>query len=110
MTTEKKLPQYVPRELPPSDTDLIYAGKRAQELTREEAIACAVHFRDAHVESVLRLAEAQRRMAKLEQAVSKDKVKKLDLWLKAHPSDQQRGDGGDYYTPWQSWNPPEVKS
>lgn len=107
MTAAPKKPQLRP-PLPPSDTDLIYAGKRPVEMMREELIACAVHFRDAHVEATLRTADAYRRMTKLEEAVSRDKIKKLDSWLKAHGRDVNRGDGAALYLDWQKWE--ETKS
>lgn len=104
MKATPKVPQYAPGELPPTDSDLIHAGKRPSELTLEEARACAVRFRDAQVEAVLSLAAAQRRMKKLEEVVPKAMVAKLDRWLKVHPQDAWRGDGGELYTNWQKWD------
>lgn len=104
MTTPKALPQYVPRAMPPSDTDLMHAGKRPAEMSREELIVAAVHFRDAHAESVYRMAEMARRMKKLEEAVHPDKVKKLDRWLRAHGTDSLKGDGSELYPNWQKWD------
>jgi phage tail tape-measure protein len=88
----------------PSDDDLLYANKRPSELGREDLAKAAVHFRDAHVESVHRMAAMQRRMAKLEEAVPKAKVEKLDRWLKVHAIDALRGDGSEQYPNWQKWD------
>lgn len=92
---------YLRPALPATDADLIYAGKRPGEMVREELIVCAVHFRDAEVAAVHRMAEMARRMAKLEEAVPAAKVAKLDRWLKVHHLDAVRGDGSAQYTDWQ---------
>lgn len=105
--TEKKLPAYVPRALPPTSNDLMFANKRPDQMTREELIACAVHFRDEHIAAVHRYAAADRRMKKLEEAVTPAMVKKLDGWLKAHAQDSLRGDGSELYINWQKFEIPK---
>lgn len=82
----------------------MFAGKTPGQMTREELIRCAVRFRDAHVETVHRLANADRRMAKLEEGFSKEQIAKLDRWLAAHPRDSARGDGSPFYTNWRAWD------
>lgn len=80
---------------------LLYAGKTAAEMTRDELAAAALHFRDAHVESHVRMTAMLRRMKKLEEAVGPEKVKVLDKWLAAHAQDALRGDGAELYAGWQ---------
>ena len=76
-----------------SDTDpLIHAGKHASQLTHDEAIRCAIHFHAEHVSAVMRMADMARRMTKLEEALPKDLVSKLDRWLRVHPRDALRGE------------------
>jgi hypothetical protein len=84
-------------------TDMLYKGKFAHELTREEAIECALHFRDAHVDNWHRHAEAIRRMTKMEEALSKDMIRRLNKWLADHTHDAKRGDGQDLWPDWKTY-------
>lgn len=85
---------------------LAFAGKTVAEMTLDELRAAVLYYRDAAVDATARMAKMVRRMSKLEEAVPKDQVKRLDDWLKAHPHDTKRGDGADYQQSWQKWNPP----
>jgi hypothetical protein len=72
------------RNAKPTDivaTTLIYAGKPVEELSREELIKCALHFRDAHVKTHLDMAKISRRMKEMERALTKEQIAKLDWWL-----------------------------
>jgi hypothetical protein len=79
---------------------LISRGKSIGELSREELIQCALHFRKAHVETTLRLAEVLRRMSKMELGLTKEQIATIDWWLSKHAHDANRGDGKDLYWPW----------
>jgi hypothetical protein len=46
--------------------EVLFVGKAAEEMSREELIKCALHFRDAQLKSTLQQADMLRRMAKLE--------------------------------------------
>lgn len=105
--TTKPLATYVPRDLPPTDNDLMFANKRPDQMTREELLHCAVYFRDAQVEAMHRLAAADRKIKKLQEAVTPAKVKQLDAWLRAHPLDALRGDGSEQYINWQKYEVPK---
>lgn len=75
---------------------LIYADKTIDELSLAELKACALHFRDAHVEAVHRMAAMLRRMSKLEEGYSREALARLDTWLKYHAVDDER------YANWRS--------
>jgi hypothetical protein len=66
--------------------DLIWAGLPIDKLSRDQLVACALHFRDAHIASTLRQADMLRRMSKMELGLSKAQVAKLDQWLSEHPN------------------------
>lgn len=83
-----------------NEGQIIYKGKFAHELTREEAIECALHFRDAHLKSLDTCAKALRRMAKMEETLTADEIEKLDWWLAHYEHDAKKGDGSDL---WQNW-------
>jgi hypothetical protein len=86
--------------------DLIFAGRRPSQLTKDEAIAAAKHFRTVAYKQFHQLAELGRRMGKLEEAVPKSDIAKLDGWLKAYPLDLYRGDGAMYYADWKKYELP----
>ena len=83
--------------------EVLYAGKTAEEMSREELIKCALHFRDAHVKSTLRQADMLRRMAKLEEGYTENEIANLDDWLKYHIRDPEKGDGTEKYINWRRW-------
>ena len=82
---------------------LLYAGKTAEEMTREELIQCAIHFRDAHLKSVIHQADLLRRMAKLEEGYTREEIANLDDWLRCHIRDPEKGDGTPKYINWRQW-------
>jgi hypothetical protein len=79
---------------------LIYKGKAIDELSIAELKECALHFRDAHVETTWRLSRVTRRMEKMQLGLTKEEIEKLDWWLEAHPSDTW---GYNYYRDWISF-------
>jgi hypothetical protein len=66
------------------DDSIIWANKPIDKLSRGELAACAAHFRDAHVASMLRQAATLRRMARMEQALGRERLAKIDQWLLEH--------------------------
>jgi hypothetical protein len=84
-------------------TDMLYKGKFAHELTREEAIECALHFRDAHADAHQWHAKAERRMNKMEEALTPRQIKQLDRWLADHEHDALKGDGTELWPRWQDY-------
>jgi len=80
--------------------ELIYAGKTIDLLSREELIECVLHFRKAHIETFFDLAKVSRRMEKMELALTKAQLAKLDWWLEMHPRDTTRGDGEALWRDW----------
>jgi len=82
---------------------VLHAGKTAEEMTREELITCALHFRDAHVKAVFYQAAMLRRIAKLEEGYTKDEIANLDDWLRCHSRDPEKGDGSEKYVNWRQW-------
>jgi hypothetical protein len=84
-------------------TDILYKGKFAHELTRDEAIDCAIHFRDVHVNAFHRHAKALRRMAKMEEALTPLLIKRLDKWIDDHEHDAKHGDGRDLWPDWETY-------
>lgn len=91
--------------------DLIFKGKRPSQLTLTEAVQAATYFRAIAVRQFEQLASMAARMALLEEAQSKEDVKKLDAWIKDHPNGQSyRGDGSPYYQDWRKYTlPPEQR-
>jgi hypothetical protein len=87
------------------DNDLIYAGKRIDELSIEELRSCALHFRAAHVKQTLDTANLIRRIDKLELLLDTNARAKLDWWLKNHPNDTYKGDGTVKYPEWTEFEP-----
>jgi hypothetical protein len=84
------------RVVPKPRHGLIYAGKPVEELSREELITCAVHFRDAHIQMFRRMANMARRMKEMERKFTKEEIRRLDWWLRKHPpacDDAIHGDG-----------------
>jgi hypothetical protein len=79
---------------------LIYKGKAAEELTREELIECALCFRDAHVQTVQYNEKILRRMQKMELALTKEQIEMLDWWLSMYPMDSTRGNGEALWPEW----------
>jgi hypothetical protein len=95
----------------PDPSSLIYKGKRACDLTREEAIECALHFHAAHLASHIEACRAERRMRFMEEALSKEQIRKLDDWLSDHNAftpDAQKGDGTPLYRSWQEYDTQQV--
>ena len=88
--------------------DLLYKGKFAHELTHEEAIECAIHFRDAHMDAFHWHAKAERRMKKMEEAISPTLLKRLDKWLADHAHDAKHGDGRDLWPDWKTYEARDV--
>jgi hypothetical protein len=86
--------------LAPRELRIIYAGKALEELTHEEAVACAAHFHRAHVETTAHNAKLLRRMKKMELVITKAQLARLDWWLSVHPPDVPKGDGSPRYAEW----------
>jgi hypothetical protein len=84
-------------------SDILYKGKFAHELTHEEAIDCALHFRDAAVNAVQWHAKAERRMNKMAEALTSRQIRQLDKWLDDHERDALKGDGTDLWPRWQDY-------
>jgi hypothetical protein len=79
---------------------MIWAGKRIDELSRDELVKCCLHFRDAHLESLKNQRLIIRHMKKMELALTADQIKQLDWWLARYRQDTEKGDGTDKYYPW----------
>jgi hypothetical protein len=85
---------------------MLYKGKRACELTRDEAIECALHFHAAHLASHAEACRAERRMRLMAEALSDEQIHKLDAWLADHNQftpDAEKGDGSPLYRRWQDY-------
>lgn len=88
-------------------TSLLYKGKRAYELSREEAIECALHFHAAHLESYAEACRTERRMRFMSEALTKAQITKLDRWLHYHDiiaQDATKGTGEPLYRRWQDYD------
>jgi hypothetical protein len=91
-----RLPDHLP-------DPLLWKGKKASELSREEAIQCALHFFNAHLETYATACAAERRMRFMERALRPGQIEKLDRWLAEHTdamADAEKGDGSPLYRPW----------
>jgi len=62
----------------------LFKGRCLNDLSRDEAIECALHFYRAHIESFERTAAAERRMNAMAEKFTTEQIRRLDLWLKDH--------------------------
>jgi hypothetical protein len=84
---------------------LLWKGKKAGELSREEAVECAVFFHAANVKAFERVQAAMWRMSKMELGLSKEDVAKIDWWISRHPpQDTEKADKpGNLYADWRQF-------
>lgn len=83
--------------------ELQWKGKVCADLSREDLEKALEHFHEAHWKTTLRMADALRRMSKLEEGYTKEEIANLDDWLKYHIRDPEKGDGTPKYINWRRW-------
>jgi hypothetical protein len=84
---------------------LLWKGKRASEMLREELIECALFFQARHIEAFEHRQKLTWRIGKLELGLSVEDIAKVDWWIAHHPpfDTEHPSTGKNLYADWREF-------